>query len=169
VISQLPNKWFLRYRRNCPKLEICRRLIGKLFHKRGPATAKLLSFKGQNKVLKKTFKSCTVCDSWVWSKSFCQHWFKSALRQRSWFKNDYCLICNVSGKFENLHFSNTGQMWMCDVNDVMVCFSALWLVSSFTNNLSSMPKLDDGDNGLLSSAPPGDDDKCTGSSRETLQ
>jgi len=60
-------------------------------------------------------------------------------------------------------------MWMCDVNDVMVCFSALWLVSSFTNNLSSMPTLDNGDNGLLSSAPPGDDDKCTGSSRETLR
>ena len=26
----------------------------------------------------------------------------------------------------------------------MVCFSVVWLVSSFTNNLSSMPKLDDG-------------------------
>jgi len=34
VISQIPNKWFLRYRLNCPKLE---------FNKRGPATAKLLS------------------------------------------------------------------------------------------------------------------------------
>ena len=45
MISQIPNKWFLRYRLNCPKLEFCRRLIGKLFHKRGTATAiaKLLS------------------------------------------------------------------------------------------------------------------------------
>jgi len=43
VISQIPNKWFLRYRLNCSKPETCRRLIVKLFHIRGPATAKLLS------------------------------------------------------------------------------------------------------------------------------
>jgi len=32
-----------------------------------------------------------------------------------------------------------------------------------------MPKLDDGAVGLLPSTPPGDGDKCTGSSREALQ
>jgi len=47
VISQIPNKRFLSYRLNCPKLEICRRLIGKLFHKRGPATAKQRSFRSK--------------------------------------------------------------------------------------------------------------------------
>jgi len=54
-------------------------------------------------------------------------------------------------------------MWMCDVNER---FSVVWLVSLFTNNLSSVPKLeiDDGADGLLPSASPGDGDKCTGSS-----
>jgi len=54
-------------------------------------------------------------------------------------------------------------MWMCDVNER---FSVVWLVSLFTNNLSSVPKLeiDDGADGLLPSASPSDGDKCTGSS-----
>jgi len=62
-------------------------------------------------------------------------------------------------------------MWTCDVNErygVFYC-CVVWLVSSFTNNLWSIPKLDDDADGLLPSAPPGDGDKCIGSSPEPLQ
>ena len=58
---------------------------------------------------------------------------------------------------------------MCDVNERYDVFSVAWLASSFTNNLSLMPKLDDGNDSLLTSAPSSDGDKCTGSSREPLQ
>jgi len=53
---------------------------------------------------------------------------------------------------------------MCDVNERYDVFSVAWLASSFTNNLSLMPKLDDGNDSLLPSAPSSDGDKCTGSS-----
>ena len=58
---------------------------------------------------------------------------------------------------------------MYDVNERYDVFSVAWLASSFTSNLSLMPKLDDGNDSLLPSAPSSDGDKCTGSSREPLQ